>query len=277
MDVDSVIAAVKIAGALLGGALGILGLLVNFKRSNNRISAWGVVVLVGIIVSALVGVFGSIVESHKAKSQAAQQATRTEQLLRELSRAIQPITQLEMTYWVYLPSDVPQARGYLAEVSKGIEARIKSLRRETFVKPNDGGIHITASDQNDEPLSIEIGHKSALWPRGKDAEIATLVGSYKFDVFIRKTPIAEEKFEPVYGADGRYADWVAVTLLPTRPSLVLDRRRGRLQVVGSSEYNKSMWFSNGKITSITDLYGSQFFWHHRKAYLSASRNTSALA
>src|SRR5206468_2463651 len=103
MDPDFVITAVKITGAILGGALGVLGILFNFKRPNNRISGWGVVVLAGIVGSATVGVLGSIVEGYKAKSEATQQAARTERLLRELSRAIQPITQLEIMYWVRLP------------------------------------------------------------------------------------------------------------------------------------------------------------------------------
>lgn len=257
MGADDVIAVIKITGALVGGALGVLGLFFNFRRPNNRISGLGAVVLAGIVVSAVVGVVGSIVEAHKAKLQATQQAARTERLLRELSRAIQPITQLEMTYWVYLPSNAPQVRGYLADVSRGIEARIESLRREVFFKPDDGGIHITASGLGNEPLSIKIGHKSALWPRGKDADIAALVGSFTFNVFIRKTPIAEENFEPVIAADGRYADWIAITFLPARSDLVFDRRRGRLEIFGSSEYRKPLWHSNGKITSIIDLYGSQ--------------------
>ena len=259
MDPDIVVIAVKITGALLGGALGVLGILFNFKRSNNRITGWGVVVLVGIVASAAVGVLGSIVEGYKAKSESTQQAARTERLLRELSRAIQPITQLEITYWVWLPSEAPRVRGYLSEVSRGIEARIEGLRREVFVKPNDGGIHITTLGLGDEPWTIEIGPKSALWPHDKDSDIAALVVSLTFNVFIRKTSIAEENFEPMMATDGRYADWIAMAILPDRSNLNFDRRNGRLEIFGTTEYKKPLWKSNGKITSITDLYGAQLF------------------
>lgn len=260
MDSDIVITAVKIISALLGGVLGVLGILVNFKRPNNRISGWGVVVLVGIVISATVGVVGSIAENYKAKSEATQQAARTERLLRELSRAIQPITQLEITYWVRFPSESPKVRDYLAKVTKGIEARIEGLRREFFYKPNDGGIHVTASGSNDEPLTIEIGRKSALWPRGRHSDIAGLVGSFSFGVFIRKTPIGEENFEPMISTGGRYADWIATAFGgPNRSHLVFDRRDGQIEIFGTTEYMKSQWNSNGKIVSITDLYGAQLF------------------
>jgi len=259
MDSDIVIAAIKITSALLGGALGVIGILFNFKRPNNRISRWGIVVLVGIVASAAVGVLGSIVENYKAKSEATQQVARTERMLRELSRAIQPITQLEITYWVRLPSESPKVRDYRAEASREIEARIEGLRRETFVKPNDGGTHVTASGLGDEPLIIEIGRKSALWPRGRHSDIAALVGSFKFDVFIRKTPIEEENFEPMIATGGRYADWIAMAVFPDRSDLNFDRRDGQIEIFGTTEYKKSLWKRNGKIASITDLYGAQLF------------------
>ena len=107
MDPDIVIAALKITGALLGGVLGAMGVLLNFKRPDNRLTGWGVILLVGIALSAAAGVFGSIAEGYKAESEATLQSARTETLLRELSRTIQPITQLEITYWAKVPSDAP--------------------------------------------------------------------------------------------------------------------------------------------------------------------------
>src|SRR5438046_6776193 len=150
LDPDTVIAALKFAGALVGGVLGVMGVLLNFKRPDNRVTGWGVLVLIGIALSAAAGVFGSIAEGYKAKSEAALQSARTETLLKELSRAIQPITQLEITYWATVPSDAPGVQAYVDRVSKAIETQKDQLRTFGFVDGKDI-IHATAFGLNDNP------------------------------------------------------------------------------------------------------------------------------
>jgi hypothetical protein len=87
------------------------------------LAVFSAILLVGIALSAAAGVFGSIAEGYKAKSEATLQSARTETLLRELSRTIQPITQLEITYWAKVPSDAPGVQAYVDRVSKVIEAQ----------------------------------------------------------------------------------------------------------------------------------------------------------
>ena len=76
MDVDSIMAALKITGAAIGGALGALGLLADFKTENGTLSRAGKLVLGGIIISAVVGVLTSSIESYKAKSDSSEQLSR---------------------------------------------------------------------------------------------------------------------------------------------------------------------------------------------------------
>jgi hypothetical protein len=248
MDSVTVIAALKITGALLGGVLGVMGVLLNFKRPDNRISGWGVIVLVGIALSAAAGVFGSIAEGYKAKSEAALQSARTETLLRELSRAIQPITQLEITYWATVPSEAPGVHAYLDRVSKAIEAQRGQLRTITFA--DDKGIHVTSSGQNDEPLRIDLGLHSRLWPRGNEPPVGTVALGFHLSVFIRKIPIKTEEFRPVIGTDGPdAADWVATTLPATgrnRNRLIFDRRTRGFEIFGTGKFPKALWHSNGR-------------------------------
>lgn len=255
MDPDIVIAALKVTGALVGGVLGVLGVLFNFKRPDNRITGWGIAVLVGIAVSAAAGVFGSIVEGYKAKSEAALQSERTETLLKELSRAIQPITQLEVTYWATVPSETPGVQAYVDRVSKAIEAQKDQLRTLSFAA--DKGIHVTASGLNDEPLTIDLGLHSRLWPRGKEPPVGAVTLDFELEVFIRKTPIKTEDFQPIIGTDGPdVADWVAMTFPSTgrnRNRLIFDRRKRGFEIFGTVEFPKAFWHSNGKITSIVDL------------------------
>jgi hypothetical protein len=258
MDSDIVIAALKVTGALVGGVLGVLGVLFNFKRPDNRITGWGIVVLAGIAISAAAGVFGSIVEGYKAKSEAALQSIRTETLLKELSRTVQPITQLEITYWAKLPSEAPGVPAYVNRVAKAIEAQKDQLRTITF--RDDKDIHVTASDINDEPLTIDLGIHSPLWPRGKEPPVGDVTLNFGLTVYIKKIPIAPEEFLPVIGTDApESADWIAMTLPPTRQRnrLIFERRTRSIEIFGSAELPKNLWHSNGKITSIVDLYGAQ--------------------
>jgi hypothetical protein len=264
MDPDTVIAALKIAGALVGGVLGVMGVLLNFKRPDNRLTGWGVLVLIGIALSAAAGVFGSIAEAYKAKSEAALQSARTETLLKELSRTVQPITQLEITYWATVPSDAPGVQAYVDRVSKAIEAQKDQLRQLVFLNEED--IQVTAFGLNDEPLTIDLGLHSSLWPRGNEPPVGDVALEFSLSVFLRKTPIKTEDFRAIVGTDGPdVADWLA-TALPSvvggrgRNRLIFDRRTKSLEVFGTSEFPKAMWHSNGKITSIVDLYGAQLIF-----------------
>lgn len=271
MDPVIVIAALKVIGALLGGVLGVLGVLFNFRQSDNRITGWGIVILVGIVISAAAGIFGSIVEGYKAKSEAALQSTRTEALLKEVSRAIQPITQLKITYWFKLPSEAPGVPAYVDRVSKSIEAQLGQLptmvtSSEDEAKANplialSKDVHVTASGINDEPLTIDLGLHSPLWPRGKEPPVGLVTLDFHFKVFIKKTPIAPAEFLPVIGTDTPdAADWIATSSLaidPNRNRLTFDRRTKSLVIFGTADFPKEFWYSNGKITSIVDLYGAQ--------------------
>ena len=259
MDPDTIIAALKVAGSLLGGVLGVMGVLFNFRRPDNRLTGWGVAVLVGIALSAAAAVFGSIAEGYKAKSEAALQSARTVTVLKELSRTIQPITQLEITYWATVPSDIPGVQAYVDRVSKTIEAQKDRLRRFSFA--NDKGVHVTSSGPNDEPLTIDLGLHSPLWPRRNEPPVGVVALGFHLDVFIRKAPIEVEDFRPLLGTDGSdVADWLALGRGDITNRLQFDRRTRSFEIFGSSECPKALWHSNGKITSIVDLYGAQLIF-----------------
>jgi hypothetical protein len=103
MDTDTAIGVLKMASVLIGAALGVAGLLANYKDHYGRLSRAGIAVLSGMIISAGVGVATTGFESYKTRSTNIEQAARTEALLRELSRSVLPIKSMGVTYWFEVP------------------------------------------------------------------------------------------------------------------------------------------------------------------------------
>ena len=42
--------------------------------------------------------------------------------------------------------------------------------------------------------------------------------------------------------------------------MIADRRTIAFEIFGTAEYTKALWHSNGRITSIVDLYGAQLIF-----------------
>jgi hypothetical protein len=58
------------------------------------------------------------------------------------------------------------------------------------------------------------------------------------------------------------SDFGASTLLPSKDRyLDWDLRKRQLLVVARDEFDKDFWKTDGKITSVVDLYGAQIFLH----------------
>lgn len=257
MDTEVIITGFKVAGALIGGVLGVVGVLFNFKKSNGHVTPWGLVVILGIVLSATVGVVTSVIEGYKARSDAAQQSARTERLLKELTRAIQPITELHLTHWTSLPSEAPIVHSYLEKVAKRVERRAHESLEFKLPFRRDSDIDVSASDMNG-PITINIPPKSKFWPTGEESPIGILTNSFQFGVHLRKTPIEAESFDSVISVDDGKSDWIAMGYpFSDRNVLSYSPRTKEIEIFGSSEYDRKLWRSNGKITSVEDLHGAQ--------------------
>jgi hypothetical protein len=127
VDADIVIGLFKVAGALIAGALGVAALLADYRDPVGKLSRAGIAVFAGIVISSMVGVVTSVVETQKARSEGLEQAARTEALLREISRAVQPIRELRLSYWIELPQGHKVIDDYVKRVTPIIEERLPKL------------------------------------------------------------------------------------------------------------------------------------------------------
>jgi hypothetical protein len=88
MDFVSVWKAVSI---VLTGAFGMLGLLKSFKdKDTDKITPWGWVSLIGIVLSTSFGTAAQLVESSDAAQRSLAISTKTEQGLLDLKRILSP-------------------------------------------------------------------------------------------------------------------------------------------------------------------------------------------
>ena len=128
MDTDLAITIFKTASPLIAGALGIAALFVNYHNAAGKLTRGGYAVLTGIALSAMVGMATSIFEARKSRIDSQEQLARNEAVLREVTRAIQPITELRTSFWMEVPPGIPVVDAYIKRASAGIEARKDSLR-----------------------------------------------------------------------------------------------------------------------------------------------------
>ncbi len=206
MGIDALLAVLKFVGAATAGVLGVAGLIFDFKNSDGRLNRTGYYVLAGIILAALVGMGTSLVEAHKAGSEAKQQMARTEQLLHEIDRAVQPITMLKTYHRLEIVPKDPVVTSYIDQIRTTVENEIDDLRKEGPAPLKDG-LHTSATDIHGDPLSVTIDEKSALWPHDNAAYIGDAAREFAFGIFIMRTPV-----RPPISIVGGAADFSASAL-----------------------------------------------------------------
>jgi hypothetical protein len=180
MEYDILIIGLKVAGIVVGSALGIAGVLFNYKSDDGRLTKSAMAVIGGILVSLTIGVIGSVAEGHKARLESLEQTRQVHQLLSDLDRSIHPITKFEITYWIKLPKDDKLVRSKVDRVFVGDNIdRLLDWHSTEFKNTVD----ITSLDINDTPISVPIDPESTFWPH--DA-LGILASSFSFTIPSKK-------------------------------------------------------------------------------------------
>lgn len=258
MDPDIALAVLKITSVLITAILGVAGLLANYRDRYGKLTRAGVAVLSGMLISAAVGVITTTIESYNVKTASAQQAARTEALLRELKRSVLPITQLGMSYYLEVPQTFPPVARYVERLEAGLAELMPQLKDVSQVEPV--GLSAISFDEHDNVLTVSIKKESSLWPRKEEL--------YLFDDFFTtslsmlKTPVSASQYRWVHGA----ADFHASSYTNESFALHWNFDKRTLEISGRAEFEKALWKTNGKITSVADLPGSKIFFSFGSEY-----------
>lgn len=265
MNLDAVIAIGKIAAAVVAGVLGVLGVLVNFKRDDGRVTRWGYAVITGILVSAFIGVATQVGESYRAQRDSQEQTAKTQHLLEQLNRSIQPITRVHVSAVMTFPRENESVARYVARMEKGIHIQrlLPKLNSNIIaIGPSVDYLSAGVTDAQGKAASITIGEKSSLWPRREDERtIASAIRSLHLDLFMYRKPIKVAAFSGIISVGHGHADWIATGFILGKrsTSLDFDLATRTLSVHYLDDPQKEFMHSNGRIVSLVDLRGSQLF------------------
>jgi hypothetical protein len=193
----------------------------------------------------------SIIEAEKAKSESKQQTARAEQLLGEISRAVQPITKLEATYWIEVSPKDEKTLAYIERVREAADEANNLMKKDRFAFPKNG-ITPAVTQANGELWQGSIDEKSPLWPSGDVEFIGEIAKEFVYGIAIMKKPV-QNAFLPVGGR----TDFTASSFSAERPELMWNVKESKLYLFTRASYDPNFWNGNGKIAAIVDLRGAQ--------------------
>lgn len=259
LDFDLIIALCKAVGVLVAGGLGAAAIIHSklHDEVTGKLNARGKYFLVGICISSAVGIVTSVFETWKAKSESQEQAARTEQVLREINRSIQPIGEFKLSYWIEIPKGNTGVDQYIDRIRAGIDSRLPMLRNYSSAIQQDEikGLSVTVLDRDASIWRVSISHESDLWPISTDEEgIKNLAEFMSVSIHMMRKPVNPENFAPVFGL----TDFgVFENFLDARTHFEWDLKDQKLILSATVEFPKELWYSNGRISSVLDFYGAQ--------------------
>jgi hypothetical protein len=109
-NIDILIDILKYTGIPIGSVSGIIGLFIDFKdKATNKINKKGYLILIFIVSSGMVSILSQSFElyrdninTRKTALQALKQGQVNNRILTDISRALQPLEDISLTYTVIL-------------------------------------------------------------------------------------------------------------------------------------------------------------------------------
>src|SRR5262249_8985828 len=120
------LAIVKLVSVVLTGCFAIFGLLIEYKdKATSKITKGGRLALVGIVLSTTLALVAQLIEQRKSIDEARETAARTEKLLSEISKSLQPLREIQIALSFDIDVDDPEFSAYKARLVQGIREYIR--------------------------------------------------------------------------------------------------------------------------------------------------------
>src|ERR1700735_305816 len=215
-QIDFVTAWKAISIAFTGG-FGILGLLKDFKnKRTHKITRWGWISLVGVIVSSVCGIAAQLKESAHDSAKALALAEKADKTLNEIERGLYPLEEPRAILEFRVPCEEQKYKTFCADVNK-------------------------------QGVAINARHWVA-WPEPKNGQLGM-----EMDFFVDR-PKSEEA-PGAYTFNGNLALTVAASYTSDDKSLIAipDHSGGVILLLANNEANVAK--NDGPLKSLLDLYG----------------------
>jgi hypothetical protein len=249
IDPNLTLAILKFCAVLATGVCGMIGLLVEYKDANRRVTKWGRRALIGTVTTTLLAVATQGIETYKQrqsdqKDRAAAEVRSAEvqNTLFQIRRAMYPIKDVQFDARAYVRMTVPQVAAYMERVNR---------MRATLVK-SQGGFDVNS----------DISMPKSLWPSPSHEPVANrLLAGFGVEIGFFRTPIAD--FNGVGHDLYRKADlFIAATPASTSTyslALLEDPTVVQVDAWGIPAASSQVRFNSGAIASVYDLHGAQAY------------------
>jgi hypothetical protein len=264
---ETALTILKLAGLVLAGAFGALGLLKDFRDDKTKaLTKWGKIALYGILASTALAFIAQVLDSAKSaqdakesEKRAQDQIARSNEILTDLDRSLNPLTNIRVSYWLIVPFDAPEFAAYRKRLAKGVTEILASPGREGT--PRTG--YVSVRDANGRPQAVSIPRSSPLMPQ-RDEVIPYFVLRYsgiRFEFFRSPRPDSELTAEGTARPQADLSFDVATDtgeISSQDYSLDYDLKSKKLTIFASDlTSDPQYWRSNNRILAVPDLSNAQ--------------------
>lgn len=270
---DSLLFALKLLGLIVAACLGVFATVHDYRdKITGHLTRWGKGAIFGLIFSTAVAVVAQIMEeaikdksTKEAASQAAEAAMRSEVLVRDLARVLQPL-KFERIHihdlWIPLADErFKQLRSRIDDNAKAYQSRYENARLP--LRARDSGTSASGSICNKAtnrcaPLNVEVDVKSPVFPQKGLEHAVFAVHSVRIAIY--KTPIDPARVEHlIYGGENSPDVGFDFTGWSSPLSISRDVTTGAYKLTGAFDKQWLGSDASGRVTSLPDLAGSQLF------------------
>jgi hypothetical protein len=248
MSLEVGFASAKFAAVIITGIWAVIGLQVNFRDSEGRITKWGRRALFWSVISASVAIGTQALETVIKRREDEASAEKTRSILREIRRAVYPIQN------VYITSNVIVPRAGLPTYAAKLERASGAIaKRQPPYRDDDADAE---TDDSGNPVKVSLGKASTLYPATRSSERALLV-DVGLEFHFYKNPVDLDSIQSIYSLPQADLEFL---VRPTEAQIEYSLRNKKFfSLAMNMEANARdiHWRSNGKIASLADLDGVQ--------------------
>lgn len=246
---------------VLSGVVGVLGVLNVFKTPHDRLSLWGWIAVVFIVISTFAGFFITNKEKKDNEFEKRQLQAKLDKLISDVVRVKQPIGDVRLTYWTIFPDSSDEVMKYKKYIKEKISQRKSDDIFSKSPKINKDLVG-TMIGLNNEISQYDINKESRYWPSLNFPEISSLVLTFSVSICVSSKRVDLEKFRFLMGKrnGGAETDWCAAGMPLAENKIFYDVETDKLGLMTTVGYKKDFIYSNGNVTSVRDFYDADLFF-----------------
>lgn len=274
---DNWLVFLKFFSVAMSAFFGVLALLTEYKDKSGKITSWGRVALVGVLISAFITASSQAIEmslsqaaSQRNQERALAQLQANSDILFDIRRSLNPLDDVRASYWLVVELDHPELKSFktnfLAEVQE-----LKELWEDHPSTSRISAAYPSVRNMDGSVVEITVPQSSPLFPNREEHRFAYTVFEHS-DITLRfyREPIEIDQF-PFFGSiDQSRFDKIKDPDLEmgfeqnyddgSDKSLEYNFEDQQFLVRGSDiKSDKRYWDNSGEFVSALDLVGSQVF------------------